>query len=170
MPCAPDRFQTCRLTAVRLTRQDEDAVLSMDMDPVVMASIGGVRDYSRTATYMRVNLDHWASRGFGMYLLHCRETGHLLGRAGMRTTRLDGAEEVGLSYVLLPDAWGRGIATEAAQALVVMARDVLCLPGLVAFVAQANLPSQRVVGKCGFVRHGVVDRIDGPHELHRLVF
>ncbi|WP_162937541.1 GNAT family N-acetyltransferase [Indioceanicola profundi] len=167
---APDRFNTERIAAARLTRRDEEVILSMHNDPVVMASIGGVQDRAMTENYMRLNLEHWQRRGFGIYLLHGRLDGALLGRAGIRTTKVQGAEEVELSYVLMPGAWGRGLATEAARALVALARDVLSLPGLVAFIAAANAPSQRVAGKCGFIRQGVVERSTGPHELHRLVF
>lgn len=170
MPSAPDRFQTDRMTATRLTAADEGVILSIDGDPVAMASIGGVRDPAKSAIYMRLNLAHWADKGFGMYLLHGREDGVLLGRAGIRTIHIGGVADVELSYVMVPAAWGRGLATEIGRALVGIARDGLGLPGLVAIIDAANGPSLRVAAKCGFVPDGTIERSSGLHELHRLVF
>jgi RimJ/RimL family protein N-acetyltransferase len=46
---------------------------------------------------------------------------------------------------------GRGLATEAAAACRDYARDVLGVDRLIAIIAQANRPSQRVAEKLGLV-------------------
>ena len=58
--------------------------------------------------------------------------------------------EVDLGYRLLPEFWGRGLATEAARGVIDHCFDRLDITDLVAFVLQENLASIRVLEKCGF--------------------
>lgn len=70
----------------------------------------------------------------------------LIGGIGLRR---DGcAHELG--YWLTPEAWGRGYATEAARAVVAIARDSLRLPRLVAKHTAGNSRSGRVLAKLRF--------------------
>ena len=55
-----------------------------------------------------------------------------------------------LGYWLTPSAWGNGYATEAARAVVMMARDALRLPILRATAFEGNDASARVLAKLGF--------------------
>ncbi len=54
-----------------------------------------------------------------------------------------------LGYRLLPDVWGRGLATEGARALVRSAFTDLGLDHVVATTMTVNLPSRRVLEKAG---------------------
>lgn len=55
-----------------------------------------------------------------------------------------------LGYWLTPSAWGRGYATEAAEAVIDMARHALPVRRLTAFHHAANEASGRVLAKLGF--------------------
>jgi len=55
-----------------------------------------------------------------------------------------------LGYWLTPSAWGRGYATEAARAVVDMARHALPVRRIEARHHLDNLPSRRVLEKLGF--------------------
>lgn len=55
-----------------------------------------------------------------------------------------------LGYWLTPGAWGQGYATEAARAVVAIARDGLRLPRLLARHMVGNPGSERVLTKLGF--------------------
>jgi RimJ/RimL family protein N-acetyltransferase len=64
-------------------------------------------------------------------------------------------------------AWGRGIASEAAAAVVRHAFDTVRLPRVIADIAAANTGSLNVAHKLGMRRVGVVD--DGiSYVRHRL--
>jgi RimJ/RimL family protein N-acetyltransferase/pimeloyl-ACP methyl ester carboxylesterase len=81
-----------------------------------------------------------------------RSTGELVGDCTLFFAEEHGAWE--LAYGLRRDRWGRGYATEAAQACVRHAFDALRLDRIVADVDPANAASVRVLEKCGFVSVG----------------
>jgi len=64
---------------------------------------------------------------------------------------------VEIAYRLARSAWGRGIATEAAGALVAHGLRTLGLPRLVAVTYPENRASQRVLDKLGFERRGLTE-------------
>ncbi len=105
----------------------------------------------------------------GFSLVH-RAGGLVVGSSGFKgPPSADGIVEI--SYGVNPDQWGRGYATEAAQALV----DFAFGSEMVRVVRAHTLPeanaSTRVLTKCGFQYVGeVVDPEDGPvwrWEKHR---
>lgn len=60
-----------------------------------------------------------------------------------------GHPAVELGWRLLPQFWGQGFATEAAQAAVDYAFSRLHVPEVVAFTVPGNAPSLRVMGRLG---------------------
>jgi RimJ/RimL family protein N-acetyltransferase len=91
--------------------------------------------------------------GFGPWLL--LEDGAVVGNAGFHGPPEDGVVELG--YGLAPQVWGRGLATEAATALVAWAQADLRVERIVADVDPPNAASQAVLAKLGFARAGEVD-------------
>ena len=76
---------------------------------------------------------------------------------GMIELRLDG-HRADLGYVLARAAWGQGLMSEAARAVVELA---LAQPGVYRVAANCdveNLASARVLEKAGMVREGVLRR------------
>ncbi len=55
-----------------------------------------------------------------------------------------------MGYMVLPEYWNRGIATEAARLLLSFGFDDLELKAVYASCVSDNAPSQRVLIKCGF--------------------
>lgn len=75
-----------------------------------------------------------------------------------------GAADVG--YLVAPDHWGNGYATEAVELLVGYALDTLRLNRVRAHVRAVNGASMRVLEKVGFTEDGVLregDFVDGSH-------
>jgi RimJ/RimL family protein N-acetyltransferase len=73
----------------------------------------------------------------------------------MPAGQMPAGEDVEVAYRLARRAWGQGIATEAAGALVAHALGPLGLPRVVAVTYPANQASQRVLDKLGFERLGI---------------
>ena len=58
---------------------------------------------------------HWDEHGFGVWALEEKATSRLVGRVGLSYHRL-WPPDPELGWMLEPDVWGRGYATEAAAA------------------------------------------------------
>jgi [ribosomal protein S5]-alanine N-acetyltransferase len=148
--CAPATFALRRVFAERLTDAHLPILRRMHGNARMMASLGGVRTDAETKAYLERNLAHWDEHGFGIWILRDPMTGRVMGRAGMRYLPVDDVPEVELVYALLPEFWGRGLATDAARACVTIGREWLGLRSLVALVRPDNLPSHRVLFKAAF--------------------
>nr|WP_221136832.1 GNAT family N-acetyltransferase [Rhizobium lentis] len=85
------------------------------------------------------------------------EDGSFIGRAGISRFR---REEFELGYSLREDAWGKGLATEAASALAGWFFEKQFASSLIAFTHPENIASQRVLKKIG-MRERAPILIDG---------
>lgn len=165
---APESFRTERLAAERLRPEHFAALLAMHRDPVVMASIGGIRGEAETRDYLDRNLEHWRRHGFGLWVLRDAGSEEFAGRAGLRRCEIEGATEVELAYAMAGGYHGRGLATEASRAILGIAFGALGLQSVVAFTAPGNRGSRRVMGKCSFVYERDVVHAGLEHVLYRL--
>ena len=95
-------------------------------------------------TFERIN-DGFAGRGFGVYAMEC--TGEFAGIVGLWVPSFEAffTPTVEILWRLVPRFWGRGLATEAAQAVHKMAFGTLEMPEVVAFTATQNQRSIRVM-------------------------
>ncbi|EJZ21709.1 GNAT family N-acetyltransferase [Rhizobium sp. Pop5] len=74
------------------------------------------------------------------------DDGRFIGRAGISRFR---NEQFELGYSLIEEAWGNGLATEAARALTDWFFGRRFAPGFIAFTHPENIASQRVLRKIG---------------------
>jgi RimJ/RimL family protein N-acetyltransferase len=92
-------------------------------------------------------------------------TGATVGYAGADVFEFRGVERLEFGYRLVPEARGRGYATEAGQALLGLAR-VTFQGELLAFIDPGNQRSRRVLGKLGFERLEEAEVMGHPVELY----
>jgi RimJ/RimL family protein N-acetyltransferase len=144
-----DGFATSRLKATRLAREDLHDLEQLHLDGEVSRLLGGIRTPEVTATYVETSLRHWAVHGLGLWALRTND-GTFVGRAGLRHVELEGVAELEVAYTFVRSAWGQGLATETAQALVEIWERRCSEPSLVGIVMKGNLPSERVLLKTGF--------------------
>ena len=119
-----------------------------------VGSPAGVKspEETRERVRQRIAADHG---GLGFWRIETRVDGAFCGLGAL--IRMPTGDDVELAYRLPRAAWGQGIAPEAGAALVDHAFRVLGLPRVVAVTYPENRPSQRVLDKLGFVRHGDID-------------
>ena len=94
------------------------------------------------------------THGYGWAAACIKNTGEPVGFTGIAAVDYFEApflpaDEIGWRFV--PEAWGQGLATEAAAALLVHARQVLGLKRVVAFAVESNLPSIAVMHRIGMI-------------------
>ena len=132
-----------------------------------MAFMGGPRTPDATDAYLERNLEHWVEYGFGIWMLREPDSGALIGRAGLRHILVEQSDEVELAYALLPQWWGRGLATIAARACVTIGREWVGLPSVVALVVREHAGSRRVLDKAALVHDREVIHLGRSHLLYR---
>ena len=161
-------FSTARLRAEVMTRDHAPYLARLHRDEDVMTLVGGVRTDDQSAVWLDRNLAHWADNGFGQWMFRTAG-GDLVGRGGLRwIDECVGEQVVEVGYVFDRSAWGRGLATEAAAAIVEVARDRYSLDRLGAITQDGNDASCRVLEKCGFSFVRWVDHPIGPHRFFDL--
>jgi RimJ/RimL family protein N-acetyltransferase/SAM-dependent methyltransferase len=143
---------TPRLRLRPITPDDLDDLLAVYSHPLVARWIGP-QDRTSTERDLRRAIECERARGFSILAVEDRASGRFLGDCGLQPLEHRGPE-VELGYDLHPDAWGRGIATEAARAVVAdgFARGVG--DRIVAVIRPENDASRRVLEKVGFRRAG----------------
>lgn len=163
-----DELQTPRLLLRRMSVHDLDDLTRMHLDPRVMATLGGVRSPEETRAWLLRHVEHWRQYGFGLWLASDLETGQFVGRGGLHHVEVDGRDEIEVGYSLLPEFWGRGLATELARESIRVAFESLNLPEIVCFTLTTNYASQRVMQKAGFRYERDLLYKDLPHVFYRL--
>ncbi len=163
-----DVWRTERLVLERVRAEDLADLCRMHQDPELMASLGGLRTEDDTRRYLDEQLGHWAAHHFGLWMVRNAATGRLAGRGGLRLTAIGGRAETEMAYALVPEAWGRGLATELARACARAAFDMLERADLVAYTRPDNRASRRVMEKVGFLHDRDFVHRGLPHVLYRL--
>jgi RimJ/RimL family protein N-acetyltransferase len=95
---------------------------------------------------------HWELKGFGHWLLEERESGRIVGRAGL--LRPPGWPDLEVGWTVAPEHWGKGYAPEAGRAACEWAHDVLGARHVVSLIEPRNANSIRVAEKLGETAEG----------------
>jgi [ribosomal protein S5]-alanine N-acetyltransferase len=166
-----DAFRTDRLIAERLRPAHLADYVRMFEDPRVMATLspdGKPLPAGEAARWLQFNLEHWERHGFGYWAIRTRAENQFVGRAGLKSADVEGKHEVELAYALLPEFWGRGLATEISEAILKLAFEDLGLAEVICFTLTTNAASRRVMEKLGFrfEREGVHANLS--HVFYRL--
>jgi RimJ/RimL family protein N-acetyltransferase len=173
---APHRLTTPRGLLLRPWR-DEDlpAFAALNADPRVMEFMP--KALSRDESDARADRirRHWAERGFGLWAVEVPGVAPFIGFVGLSVPPFEAAFTpcVEIGWRLAFAHWGRGYATEAANAALEDGFGRLGLTEIVSFTVPANVRSRRVMERLGMTR-SPADDFDHPllpegHPLRRHV-
>ena len=160
--------RTPRLLLERIGIRDLPDIERMQADAQTMATLGGVRDPAATRGMVEAWIAHWEQHGFGLWIARDLATGAFAGRGGLKHTVVGDRPEIEVAYGFVPAFWGRGLATELAEASVRAGFEELRLDDLVCFTLTTNRASQRVMEKVGFAFEREVEHANLRHRLYRL--
>ncbi len=154
------RVTTKRLILRQWRDDDRAPYAAICADPDVMRYIAGGAVLSRAQTddEIRKMQAVWDRRGFGTFAVEHRETGAFLGSVGFSWHDFlpDVSPCVEIGWRLARQAWGKGLATEAAAEALAYGRRVLGLSAVHAFCQSKNSASQRIAEKLGLELLGEV--------------
>jgi [ribosomal protein S5]-alanine N-acetyltransferase len=134
---------------------DAGAIFSRySSDPDVTRLVGWPthRTVDDAQAFVAYSDGQWTQWSAGPYLIVSRGDGTLVGGTGLAFETPYRAQT---GYVLSRDAWGRGLATEALEAMVGVARGA-GVRRLYALCHHSHRASARVLEKCNFAREGVL--------------
>lgn len=156
-PLMPWELSTERLRLRQLREDDLDAYAALNADPEVMRYIGAGQPRPRDEAWsaMARLLGHWQLRGYGMYAVEERTTGHLIGRLGLH--RPEGWPGLEIGWLIARDHWGHGYAPEGARTVLHEAFRRLAVPRIISLIHPANQASIRVAEKLGERCTGTVE-------------
>jgi [ribosomal protein S5]-alanine N-acetyltransferase len=106
-----------------------------------------VIDHERVATEINRSLASFYIYKFGIWALSLRGEKLIVGFAGLR--RFHNPPQTELLYGLHPDHWHKGLATEAARAVLRYGFEVLEIEKIFAGSDPPNAASQRVIRRLG---------------------
>ena len=86
--------------------------------------------------------------GFGVWTVLLRETGEVIGRAGL--SYREGFEDPELGFLIAVPWQGRGLATEVCRAILTFGKEELEFTKVIAFVMPENAVSCHLLQKLGF--------------------
>ena len=160
---SPEPVTTDRLLLRAWTPDDAEALLATYAHPEVWPYLGSTPAPCPDLEAARARAERWSTLGEGPLGIWAVETPGVpdlpvqpAGSALLVTLpRTDGrdSDAVEVGWALHPSAWGRGIATEAARALVERAREA-GLERVHAVVYAGNARSMAVCDRLGMTRLG----------------
>ena len=139
-------IETERLRLRPLTSGDADDLVAIHAEPKVERFMGPF-DRARVNEWLALVQEDYAEHRPGRLAIIERVTGRLLGRSGLKCWPQFGETEVG--WVLHPDAWGQGYATEAGRACAEWGFQNLDVPHLTAMIRPDNQRSIAVAQRLG---------------------
>ena len=142
-------IETERLQLRPLGRADLDAVVALHAAPQVSRFTRALPREAAQEWLIHCEQE-WEDRGHGLLAIHAREDGRFLGRSGLRYWPQ--FDETELGWVLHPDVWGHGYATEAASACAEWGFENLGVSYLTAMIRPDNARSSRVADRLGMGR------------------
>jgi RimJ/RimL family protein N-acetyltransferase len=156
---------TERLILRGFREDDLDEWAAIAADPEVTKWVGDPDGVTRGMAWRRMAyfIGHWELRGFGQWALIERETGELVGRAGL--LQPEGWPGLEVGWLVARKHWGRGFAPEAGRASLEWAREELGAEHMISLIEDENERSARVAEKLGMTVEGRTRIVDGKYEV-----
>lgn len=154
MPHRNHWLETDRCGLRRFTADDRDWLRDLYADEEVTRYLGGVRTPAQVDELLQTRILEYydAHPGLGIWMTVERSTGTRLGFHLLNNIQGESIIQVG--YSLTRAAWGRGMATEVAAAVLRYGFEELGLPRIAGMASLGNIASQRVLEKIGLERRG----------------
>lgn len=143
-----ERIETERLILRPMNCEDIESVYEMRRDKEIMRFIREpVTDQREAENWINLISSRWTKDRIGFCSLIEKESGKFAGWCGLWQLKESGEIEVG--YAITKKFWGKGYASESAEAFLEYGFNELNLEKIVAVARPENAASRRVMEKIG---------------------
>ena len=145
---------TERLALRRFAPGDFEWLFALFSDPDVARHLGGTKDRAATEEMLNVRILRYYNDhpGLGIWMTVERASGRPVGFHLLN--HIQGESIIQVGYALVKSAWGQGLATEMAAALLRYGFVDLSIPSISGMTTLSNIASQHVLEKVGLQRRG----------------
>lgn len=163
----PAVIETERLRLRTWMPQDRPALVRIGSDPAIAARLNGGEPLSaeQIDAFLARQASNFAERGWCRFAIELRYPGpgDPESPVGFCGFGCNFAPEVELGWTLLPQVWGRGLATEAGWGALMFGFQVVGFPRMISAVATDNERSRRVAEKLGMRAEATFEHANMPH-------
>lgn len=147
--------ETERLILRSWKPEDLPLFIAMNKDRRVMRFFPSPLTESETESFYNRIQTEFNCNGWGLYAVEIKSTCEFIGYIGLHEIgfKADFTPGVEIGWRIAADYHNRGYATEAAKAVLELAKDAR-IERLYSFTAKINKPSERVMQKIGMVKCG----------------
>ncbi|WP_306116023.1 GNAT family N-acetyltransferase [Roseovarius sp. MMSF_3305] len=156
-------LETERLRLTPLSPDDLDIAQRVLCDPRVMHYVSDEMTPEAVVSHMKDAVKRGAGGRIGIWCITRKDTGEKIGDGVLTPVPIDEDDtdwtqvvpdaypqsQIEVGYLFVPEAWGRGFATETCARLLRFAFEMTDLPEVVATTDPENVNSQHVLKKCG---------------------
>lgn len=145
-----DIGETDRCLIRELSLSDLPALYELYDKPGMTDYVEPLYDYETELEYQKAYIENmYGFYEYGMWLVFSKETGKLIGRAGL--------EHDELGYMIAPELQNLGYATEVCRFIIDYARENTDFEELYCRIDERNTASVRLAKKLGFTNSGYMD-------------
>ncbi|MBN1777069.1 MAG: GNAT family N-acetyltransferase [Clostridiales bacterium] len=160
---------TERLILREMAQGDLPALAAIVRDEETMYAYNGAFSEQETQECLDRQLTRYRTDGFGLWAVVLKETGEMIGQAGVSMQPVEDEQVPEIGYLFNRAHWHRGYAAEAAIACKHYAFEVLGVPEIYSIIRDTNIASMNVAIRNGmtirkrFIKH--YRGVDMPHFL-----
>ncbi len=145
-------LETERCVVKELSLEDLDALFELYGDGEIDKYTDPLYPYEEEKEFQRAYIENmYRYFGYGLWLVFSKETGKLIGRAGLEHREYHEEIELELGYIIGTPYQGQGFATEICKAILNYAKENTGFERINALIEEGNIASQKLSEKLGFV-------------------
>ena len=165
-------LETARLCLRPLTWSDQPALAEILQDRETMYAYEHAFSQQEVEEWLARQLWRYDREGVGLWAVLERESGRLVGQAGITWQDWEDRRVPEIGYLFNRAFWHRGYAAEAAAGCKQYGFETLGFPALYSIIRDSNHPSQRVALRNGMYVVGRMVKhywgMDMPHDVYRI--
>lgn len=157
------KLETQRLALHEIAPGDREWIIRLLGDPAVMRYWPAPYTRDGACAWIDKQIGEYREFGVAYWLARLKAGGAPIGLAGLLMRDVFGTIEPSVGYIFATEAWGRGLASEAARACLRYGLDTCAASRVLCMIRPENVPSLRVAARLRLLPIAYTIFFDLPH-------